>query len=129
MIVASMQRWPIGRYASCTLAAEELNRPRRTPTTHHYPNITKPDLASNAYASTLEDVESATLTRTQRRLTINQAIAAPDKVGSIKLRFEEQKNGEDGEKKLFVRNQNKPHLCFVENFMQILVRHNKYQAT
>jgi hypothetical protein len=77
----------------------------------------------NAYAFTLEDVECLTITN--QRISHQQAIAAPETVGSVKLRFEEQKNGENGEKKLFVRNNNKPHICFVENFMQILARHNK----
>jgi hypothetical protein len=77
----------------------------------------------NAYAFTLEDVECLTITN--QRISHQQAIAAPETVGSIKLRFEEQKNGENGEKKLFVRNNNKPHICFVENFMQIMIRHSK----
>jgi hypothetical protein len=33
----------------------------------------------------------------------------------IKLHLEEQKNGENGEKKLFVCNSNKSHIYFVEN--------------
>jgi hypothetical protein len=44
-------------------------------------------------------------------------------VGSVNLQFEEQKNGENGEKKLFVRNNDKPHVCFIKNFMQIMQRH------
>jgi hypothetical protein len=47
----------------------------------------------------------------------------PNNVGCIRLRFEEQKNGENGEKKLFVRNTKNPAICFVTNFMQILKRH------
>jgi hypothetical protein len=77
----------------------------------------------NAYAFTPEDVEC--MTRANQRISHQEAINKPDAVGSIKLRFEEQKNGENGEKKLFVRNNNKPHICFVDNFMQIMIRHSK----
>jgi hypothetical protein len=50
----------------------------------------------NAYAVTLEDVECRTLTN--QHIAIQQAISAPETVGSIKLHFEEQKNGENGER-------------------------------
>ena len=73
----------------------------------------------NAYAFIPEDVEC--MTRANQRISHQEAFNKPDAVGSIKLRFEEQKNGENGEKKLFVRNNNKPHICFVDNFMQIMI--------
>ena len=47
-------------------------------------------------------------------LLIAEALENPDTVGSVNLRFEEQKNGENGEKKLFVRNNDKPHVCFIK---------------
>ena len=55
---------------------------------------------------------------TNQLLTISEALVAyPENVGIITQTFEEQKNGENGEKKLFVRNNtDKPH-CFVANFM------------
>ena len=75
----------------------------------------------NAYAFTLNDVQCATTTN--RILSLTEALAHPDNVGCIRLRFEEQKNGENGEKKLFVRNTKNPKVCFVTNFMCILARH------
>jgi hypothetical protein len=55
----------------------------------------------------------------------NRSDRNPDKVRCIRLRFEEQKIGENGEKKLFVRNARNPKVCFAINFMGILARHAK----
>jgi hypothetical protein len=77
----------------------------------------------NAYAFTLEDVQCKNTSN--QILSIREAIENPDNIGSIHIRFEEQKNGENGEKKLFVRNTAKPHICFIQNFMEILKRHAK----
>jgi hypothetical protein len=77
----------------------------------------------NAYAFTLQDVQCASATN--QSLLLKDALANPDNVGCIRLRFEEQKNGENGEKKLFVRNTKSPAVCFVTHFMRILARHAK----
>lgn len=77
----------------------------------------------NAYAFTLADVQCTTTAN--QIMSIPAALENPDNVGCIRLRFEEQKNGENGEKKLFVRNHKNPKICFVRNFMCILVRHAK----
>jgi hypothetical protein len=50
----------------------------------------------NAYAFTLQDVQCASATN--QSLLLKDALANPDNVGCIRLRFEEQKNGENGEK-------------------------------
>ena len=76
----------------------------------------------NAYAFTTRDVQCKTVSN--KLLSIPEAIASPHKVGCISLRFEEQKNGENGEKKPFVRNLKDPSICFVTHFMQILCRHH-----
>jgi hypothetical protein len=75
----------------------------------------------HAYAFTLADVECFTVA--SQPVSIAAAIATPPLIGKIKLRFEEQKNGENGEWKLFTRNLTNPHLCFVANFIAILARH------
>jgi hypothetical protein len=77
----------------------------------------------NAYAFTLADVQCKN--STNQIMSIAEALANPDIVGSVNLRFEEQKNSENGEKKLFVRNTDKPHICFIKNFVQIIQRHAK----
>ncbi|KAI2494793.1 hypothetical protein MHU86_19744 [Fragilaria crotonensis] len=77
----------------------------------------------NAYAFTPEDVQCTTASN--QILNLQTAIQNPHEVGCIRIRFEEQKNGENGEKKLFVRNTKNPSVCFVSNFMQILLRHAK----
>ena len=76
----------------------------------------------NAYAFTIRDVQCKT--ESNKLLSIQEAIASPNQVGCIRLRFEEQKNGENGETKLFVRNPKDPSICFVTHFMQILCRHH-----
>jgi len=77
---------------------------------------------NNAYAFTLSDVKCST--NSNERLTIHQVLSTPSKVGKIHLRFEEQKNGDNGEWKLFVRNTNNPNLCFIEAFIKILQRYH-----
>ena len=75
----------------------------------------------NAYAFTLADVICSTDTGT--RLPLAHALAHPASVGKIHLRFEEQKNSNHNEKKLFVRNHSNPRLCFIRAFLQILNRY------
>jgi hypothetical protein len=75
----------------------------------------------NAYAFTLADVQCKNTTN--QLLSITDALENPDNVGSVNLQFEEKKNGENGEKNFFVRNNDKPHVCFIKNFMQIMQRH------
>ena len=77
----------------------------------------------NAYAFTLADVQC--LTEQSHPLTLEQSLSTPSLVGRIKLRFEQQKNKENHEVKLFTRNQEKPDLCFISNFLQILARHKR----
>ena len=80
-----------------------------------------------AYAFTIQDVQCSTASN--QLLTIQAALQNPNNVGCIRLRIEEQKNGENGEKKLFVRNHKKPSICFIANFLQILKRHAKLTNT
>jgi hypothetical protein len=49
----------------------------------------------NAYAFTIQDVQCTT--ESSQILSLQEALQTPTKVGSIRLRFEEQKNGENGE--------------------------------
>jgi hypothetical protein len=77
---------------------------------------------NNAYAFTLSDVKCSTTCN--QRLTMYQVLQNPSKVGKIHLRFEEQKNGDNGEWKLFVRNTNNTNLCFINAFLQILQRYH-----
>ena len=77
----------------------------------------------NAYAFTLEDV--ACFTAQSSPVSIDSAIETPSLVGKIKLRFEQQKNGNHKEWKLFIRNLSNPRLCFIENFIAILARHKQ----
>ena len=74
----------------------------------------------NAYAFTLQDVRCMTINN--GRLTIPQALTSPVLVGIIKLRFEEQKNHDNGEWKLFTRNTSNSKLCFITAFLRILQR-------
>ncbi|KAI2509334.1 hypothetical protein MHU86_5087 [Fragilaria crotonensis] len=76
----------------------------------------------NAYAFTLSDV--LCFTENSGPLTFAQALAHPLTVGKLKLRFEEQKNGQNGEWKLFTKT-TAIHLCFVMHFMRILARHKR----
>ena len=75
----------------------------------------------HAYAFTLADVRCTTAAEAHIT-TVLQAVATPTVVGNIHLRFEEQKNGNNGEWKLFVRNTDNPALCFVTSFLNILAR-------
>ena len=77
----------------------------------------------HAYAFTLRDVTC--FTAQSSPVSIPSAIETPSIVGQIKLRFEQQKNGNHGELKLFTRNLSNPSLCFVENFIAILARRQK----
>ncbi|KAI2509255.1 hypothetical protein MHU86_5143 [Fragilaria crotonensis] len=77
----------------------------------------------NAYAFTLSDV--LCFTTNSAPLTFAQALTNPLIVGKLKLRFEEQKNGQNGEWKLFTKNHSNPQLCFVMHFMSILARHKR----
>ena len=77
----------------------------------------------NAYAFTLQDIQCTSASN--KMMTLKEALSNPKQVGCIRLRFEEQKNGENGEKKLFVRNPKNTAICFVHNFIQILKRHAK----
>ena len=81
----------------------------------------------NAYAFTLQDVQC--FTTASCPVSIDQAISTPTLVAKIKLRFEEQKNGDNGEWKLFTRNHSNPRLCFVSNFLAILNRHRTLTAS
>ena len=74
-----------------------------------------------AYAFTLADVQC--LSSSHAWLTISQAAAAPTLVDQIKLRFDEQKNKDNGEWKLFVRNTSNSNLCFVTSFLRIIQRY------
>jgi hypothetical protein len=76
----------------------------------------------HAYAFTLADVKCST--DAGAAVTIPDAVATPTSVGRIHLRFEEQKNGDNGEWKLFVRNHSNLPLCFVKAFLQILTRYS-----
>ena len=79
------------------------------------------NIFGRAYAFARDDVQC--FTTTSIHLSIDEAINNPGLVGKIKLRFDEQKNGEHGEWKLFTRNPPRPDLCFVTNFVAILARH------
>ena len=74
----------------------------------------------NAYAFTLQDI--ICMTATNGRLSVQQALESPSLVGTIKLRFEEQKNHDNGEWKLFTRNVSNSKLCFITAFLRILKR-------
>ena len=76
----------------------------------------------NAYAFTLADVRCST--DTGALVPLAQALTNPASVGKIHLRFEEQKNGNHNEKKLFVRNHANPRLCFIRALLQILQRNS-----
>ena len=76
--------------------------------------------SDRAYAFTLADVQC--LSASHARITIAQAVLAPSLVHHIKLRFDEQKNNDNGEWKLFVRNETNTQLCFVTSFLRIIQR-------
>jgi hypothetical protein len=118
-LTAAMANWTLcNLYAGCRgiewAQTQRIHRPLNT----FHKNRFK-----NAYAFTLNDVLCFTITSSP--LTFAQALATPSRVEKIKLRFEEQKNGENGEWKLFTRNHSNTNLCFVSNFLQILARHKR----
>ncbi len=118
-LIAALANWTLcNLYAGCRgIEWMQTDSTNRDITTYHRNRF------GNAYAFTLQDVQCTTAAN--KLLSIPEALANPDNVGCIRLRFEEQKNGENGEKKLFVRNTKNPKICFVANFMQILARHAK----
>ena len=115
---AAIADWTLcNMYAGCRdIEWAQTSTTQATIGTHHRNRF------GNAYAFTLADVQCQSATHA--RLTINQALLAPSLVGIIKLRFEEQKNNDNGEWKLFVRNNENAHLCFVTSFLRILDRYN-----
>ncbi|KAI2502459.1 hypothetical protein MHU86_12035 [Fragilaria crotonensis] len=116
-IEAALANWTLcNLYAGCRgIEWMQTNSTNQLIHSHHLNRF------GNAYAFTLRDVQCTTASN--QLLTIHDALKNPNAVGCIRLRFEEQKNGENGEKKLFVRNTKNPAICFVTNFMQILKRH------
>ena len=115
---AAMSNWTMcNLYAGCRgIEWAQTNCTHRHLSTYHSNRF------GNAYAFTcLEDVQL--FTSSSQPVPVAAALADPITVAKIKLRFEEQKNGDNGEWKLFTRNPTHPHLCFVANFMQILRRH------
>ena len=122
MIVVSMPQWQTGHSATSMLVAEVSNgcKPDSNCKQPHSHLLNR---FGNSYSFNLQDVQCSTASN--QMLTLQAALQNPNKVGCIRLRFEEQKNGENGEKKLFVRNHKNPAICFVRNFMQILLRHAK----
>ena len=114
---AAMSNWTLcNLYAGCRGIEWAQTNFQDRPISSYTKNIHK-----RAYAFTPEDVQI--FTSTSQPLTIEQALQSPALVGKIKLRFDEQKNGQHGEWKLFTRNLAKPELCFIEHFMAILARH------
>ena len=114
---AALANWTIcNLYAGCR-GIEWL----QTDSTKSEPNSYHRNRFNHAYAFTTRDVQCTTASN--QILSLAEAISDPSNVGCIRLRFEEQKNGENGEKKLFVRNTKNPTICFVDNFIHILKRH------
>jgi hypothetical protein len=60
--------------------------------------------------------------RRGRLIEIPAAIADPERVWSVSLQWRRQKNGENGETKLYTRNHKKDGHCFVRPMMRILRR-------
>ena len=116
-LAAAMANWTLcNLYAGCRGIEWSQTDSTKTKLHHYHRNR-----FGNAYAFTLRDIECTTAAN--QNLSLLEALANPENVGCIRLRFEEQKNGENGEKKLFVRNPKNPRVCFVMHFMQILRRH------
>ena len=124
LIVVSKDSLLIGPYAICMQGVKALNdgcKPIPATTTHHWTPIIKTDLGIHMHLLWKMCNAKTKQNKTNQLLRISEVLTYPNNVGSIHLRFKEQKNSENGEKKLFVRNTDKPqHLCFVANFMQIL---------
>ena len=118
-LAAAMYNWTLcNLYAGCRSIKWAQTNPTHRPLSSFHRNR-----FGYAYAFTLADVQC--FTTSSSPLPIEQAITFPSTVTKIKLRFEEQKNGENGEWKLFTRNRTNPPLCFVSNFMSILKRHKQ----
>ena len=114
---AAIADWTLcNMYAGCRGIEWAQTSTTQSPINAHHRNR-----FGNAYAFTLADVQCQSASHA--RLTHQQALLAPSLVGIIKLRFEEQKNNDNGEWKLFVRNNDNPHLCFVTSFLRILERY------
>ena len=114
---AAMANWTLcNLYAGCRGIewAQTNNQDRSLP--QYFRNS-----FDRAYAFARDDVRCYTAASVH--LSLEQALQYPTLVGKVKLRFDEQKNRENGEWKLFTRNPAKPTLCFVVNFMAILARH------
>ena len=118
-LISALANWTIcNLYAGCRgIEWMQTNSQNQDANAYHKNRF------GNAYAFTLQDVQCASASN--QIMTIQEALSNPTKVGSIRIRFEEQKNGENGEKKLFVRNPKNAAICFVHNFIQILRRHAK----
>jgi len=58
----------------------------------------------------------------RRRLTHDQAIASPCSVESVDIRWREQKNGQNGEKKTVAFNRSMPVICAVRASVRIIER-------
>ena len=118
-LIASLANWTIcNLYAGCRgiewMQTDSKNQPAHSFHKNRF---------GNAYAFTLQDIQCTSASN--KMMTLKEALSNPKQVGCIRLRFEEQKNGENGEKKLFVRNPKHTAICFVHNFIQILKRHAK----
>jgi hypothetical protein len=114
----AMTNWTlINLYAGCRgIEWAQTNCNHRALTLYHSNRF------GNAYAFTRNDVQC--FTENSLPLVLGFAIENPEIVGKIKLRFEEQKSGENGEWKLFTKNVANPKLCFATHFMAILKRHS-----
>ena len=60
--------------------------------------------------------------RNRRHLSHDEAIASPDSVESVDIRWREQKNGQNGERKTVVRNTKTPFLCAARASIRIIER-------
>ena len=116
---AALANWTIcNLYAGCRgIEWKQTDSQKQNLHSHHLNQF------NNACAFTPQDVQCTTASN--QILTLQEAIQNPNNVGCIRLRFEEQKNGENGEKKLFVRNHKNSFISFVQTFLQILIRHAK----
>jgi hypothetical protein len=96
---AAMANWTLcNLYAGCRGIEWSQTDSTKAPLNQHHRNR-----FGNANVFTLRDIECTTAAN--QNLTTLEALANPANVGCIRLRFEEQKNSENGEKKLFARPQ------------------------
>ena len=117
-LTAAMANWALcNLYAGCRGVEWAQPSTACAPLSSYYRNR-----FNHAYAFTLADVKCST--DAGATVTLADAVANPASVGKLHLRFEEQKNGDNGEWKLFVRNHSNPPLCFVTAFLQILTRYS-----